>query len=84
MILYDNTVSSIVFQDIVCSILQQSFRDFSTAWSLLQIHSVLTGQQDISRGWLKTRNNKKPFPSSRLKLSWNTDFLLDAKELLII
>jgi len=69
MILYSRTVSSVVFQYIVCIILQQSFGDFSAAGSLLQIHSVLTGRQDISRGWLKTSNNKKTtFPSG----DWNS------------
>lgn len=83
-ILYSSTVSSIVFQYIACIILQQSFKDFFAAESLLQIHSVLTGQQDISRGWLKTSNKRKKVPSKRLKLSWNANFPLDGEELLII
>lgn len=49
-ILYSSTVSSIVFQYIACIIFQQRFKDFFAAESLLEIHSVLTGQQDISRG----------------------------------
>lgn len=62
-ILYSSTVSSIVFQYIACIILQQGFREFLAAESLLQIHSILTGRQDISRGWLETSNKrKKSFP----------------------
>lgn len=83
-ILYSSTVSSIVFQYIACIILQQSFKDFFAAESLLQIHSVLTGRQDISRGWLKTIKKKKKFPSRRLRLSWNADFSLDGEEFLIM
>lgn len=61
-ILYSSAVSSIVFQYIACIILQQSFRDFFAAESLSQIHSVLTGRQDISRGCLETSNKRKNFP----------------------
>lgn len=83
-ILYSSTVSSIVFQYIACIIFQQRSKDFFAAESLLEIHSVLTGRQDISRGWPKTRNKRKKFPTRRLRLSWNADFPLDGEEFLIM
>lgn len=58
-LLVSGTVSSVVFHYVICIILQQSFRGFSAAGSLLQTRSLLTRRQGLSRGWLKTSNNKK-------------------------
>lgn len=58
-LLVSSTVSSVVFHYVICIILQQSFRGFSAAGSLLQTRSLLTRRQGLSRGWLKTSNNKK-------------------------
>lgn len=58
-LLVSGTVSSVVFHYVICIILQQSFRGFSAAGSLLQSRSLLTRRQGLSRGWLKTSNNKK-------------------------
>lgn len=49
-LLVSSTVSSVVFHYVICIILQQSFRGFSAAGSLLQSRSLLTRRQGLSRG----------------------------------